>query len=209
MRLFIFLTIGFGLVGCQPSGTTVAQAPSRKTSTNEIVVPHPLKEDPEYKLSEKIAKEQASKIAEPSKPTKSPDPKPSDSKIDPAVLGQYRLRFTAEQEAAMKSALEQIKIRADKGESGASAAYQQAQMAVEMSKKMTIELKRSGDFNSNFGEQNSTGKFLMFGSKVILKPSEKPKDSSLPQDIELTFDGSKKTLTVNYQGRFITLARVG
>lgn len=178
-----------------PKGNEVATAPDPKN----VVIPHPLL-DPKSKTPPPVEIP-----AKPVEPVKEAVP----SKIDPAVLGSYKLKLSNEQRSQIMSSIEKMRLDAEKGVQGAESGLAMATAALELVDKLEVKLLAGGKFSADFGDGAKDGTFTMRGDKLILRPKDQPTDKTVPPDMELTFDKSKKTLTADFQGQEMVFERKG
>jgi hypothetical protein len=129
-------------------------------------------------------------------------------KIDPRVVGTYRLELTPEQRAQIEDSLAALRRRAKAGDSRSQQMLSVAEQAAKAAENMTLTLGPDGTFASDISTGPSRGRFTMQGSTVALQPDERPSDPSLPNTMAFQFDPVAKTLTADQSGQRTVFRRV-
>jgi hypothetical protein len=140
-------------------------------------------------------------------PDKKSEPQ-APGKIDPRVVGTYKLELTADQKAQIEESLAQLRRQAKTGDSRSQQMLSVAETAAKAAETMTFTLTADGSFTSEVATGPSKGKFTMSGTTLTLMPEEVPADPSIKNAMEFEFDPTAKTLTADQNGQKTVFRRV-
>ncbi|MCW5939238.1 MAG: hypothetical protein KF884_03090 [Fimbriimonadaceae bacterium] len=140
-------------------------------------------------------------------PDKKTEPQ-APGRIDPRVVGTYRLELSSEQKAQIEESLAQLRRQAKTGDSRSQQLLSVAETAAKAAENMTFSLTADGRFSSEVATGPSKGKFTMSGTTLTLMPDEAPADPSIKNAMEFEFDPAAKTLTAEQNGQKTVFRRV-
>ncbi len=187
--------------GCGSQVSSQVSAPATAGQVRQTPMPDPNKVVKPRPFADETAHGTKPSQGSGDGPSQKPAPPVVAKKMDPSVLGTYKLMLDDEQKQTIDSEIAHMKEEAAKGNKQAAASLASAVRARELVDDIVVILKSDGRYRADFGGGNADGSFHMSEKGVVLVPDQKsdPK-AGMPSDVELVFDKAAKTLTADFQG---------
>jgi len=170
-----------------------AVAPS--TTGPKVVKPHPLVEGP------------GDSNATDTVPTTTARDMPLDKKLDPSVVGEYKLEMGTDQMKFIDTSIARLQVEVNSGKEEERQALEMAKAAKKIAMDLVVRLLPGGRYKADLGFGVTGGSYRTGPGVVTMRPDDQTNDPDDPKDMQLRYDKAEKTLTVDFHGETMVLKR--